>query len=956
MPLEEELSLSIEAALSNLGQLDDVLSATVDKFASGLADATGNLTITPTADTDTLAQAVEDALVGAAAASTLVPDVDASSITSAVDEAVSAASPTVEVATDVDENAISAGIDAAAASASPVVEAVVDEESITSAVEDAVAAAAPSLPEIDPGGRNEGELGRIGAAAGFLEGKFAGAAEELPLVGAAIGRVTGSLEALGPAGAAVGGVIAATVGIIAEGVHSYESLTAQVRLFRDASGATTEEASRTVVALNELGLSPQRVALGLARMGSQLQSGKSDLEQFGIGIAHSKDGTVDLNGTFRNMLDTLSELPASAERNQVVFDTFGRRIGLGLLPVLDLGKEKLDELFKLADKRHEVFTDSDLRKAQEFSIEVRGLKENFEALTIQVAKPVVPVLTNIFAGVGTVLNDIGGAVSTVGGVVSGGLDLVTGHSKEASHFLGTVLKVAAVSAVSVLNPAAGAALGVGIALEELGKHSHNSAGALKEVEDAVKKVHDTFSLTKKEIGDVKSVQTAYTDSLTETDQVMGQSLVTHGAFSSKALLLADALSTDKNGVTDYGKALSLLDPIAARAAELQIRIATGLEGAHEGFDKAAVTADQFRRALAENLDTLLASESAASSYASAVGSLKATVAEAAAIGAANLSVGNVITAVNDRVVVAQNRKAEADTRVTHTAAEAAQKLLDQAAANDALSRANAQESSVRTGTTEAAQKYADVQQKLKDNVDAAVASAEKQVEADVRGSGGTITAAAARERLILKLDTLKKTYPELTAEIDKHIKRLEEIPESEITNILADTEPAKAELDALNQIIALLTGVAKKFGVDVSPDDATPKLNNLNAYVIHDKLVKVDVAMPTASQLNAQLDQIGPLKPIVIHGQVVDLSSSGQLPPPHMAGGTFKAFEPIMVGEAGPEAVVFGQPGTVIPNNQLGKFNGGGTTTNNITVNEVANDPQATAFAVSARLGMDSQR
>jgi hypothetical protein len=42
-------------------------------------------------------------------------------------------------------------------------------------------------------------------------------------------------------------------------------------------------------------------------------------------------------------------------------------------------------------------------------------------------------------------------------------------------------------------------------------------------------------------------------------------------------------------------------------------------------------------------------------------------------------------------------------------------------------------------------------------------------------------------------------------------------------------------------------------------------------------------------------------------------------------GGPFTAFQPMIVGEAGPEAVMFNRPGSIIPNHELGGIGGGGT-------------------------------
>lgn len=70
-------------------------------------------------------------------------------------------------------------------------------------------------------------------------------------------------------------------------------------------------------------------------------------------------------------------------------------------------------------------------------------------------------------------------------------------------------------------------------------------------------------------------------------------------------------------------------------------------------------------------------------------------------------------------------------------------------------------------------------------------------------------------------------------------------------------------------------------------------------------------------------------------------------------GGRFKKGEFALVGEAGPEIVRFPANAEVIPNDRSRKMLGGNV---NITVNEVAQDPRATAQAVAARLGFRAVR
>jgi hypothetical protein len=56
-----------------------------------------------------------------------------------------------------------------------------------------------------------------------------------------------------------------------------------------------------------------------------------------------------------------------------------------------------------------------------------------------------------------------------------------------------------------------------------------------------------------------------------------------------------------------------------------------------------------------------------------------------------------------------------------------------------------------------------------------------------------------------------------------------------------------------------------------------------------------------------------------------------------------------LVGEEGPELVIFDRPGTIVPAAETAAILGAGTT-QNIVINEVS-DPRTTAEAVAQRIG-----
>ncbi len=94
--------------------------------------------------------------------------------------------------------------------------------------------------------------------------------------------------------------------------------------------------------------------------------------------------------------------------------------------------------------------------------------------------------------------------------------------------------------------------------------------------------------------------------------------------------------------------------------------------------------------------------------------------------------------------------------------------------------------------------------------------------------------------------------------------------------------------------------------------------------------------------VESRLNQIARNRIVSISGQVVGSGLRNELEG-RAAGGPVTAGTPYLVGERGPEIVVPGRSGTVIPNNRIGVGGGGGGMVINITTGA---DPQAVIAAI----------
>lgn len=194
MALRETLELDLSAALRNLAQLDQALDRSTRNFRSGLAAALDPLSGVRIEDVD--ARAVTVALDSAIEAADLAPEIeaDAEPVTVAIDDAVAAAD--VEIPIEAEVGSIADDIEAAVAAADSTVEVDADTSDAVSAIDELGASAEQAGDGMSV---LEGATSRAGAAAGVATGDFSGLEGLLDGAGRTVAGVAAGLTAVAAA-------------------------------------------------------------------------------------------------------------------------------------------------------------------------------------------------------------------------------------------------------------------------------------------------------------------------------------------------------------------------------------------------------------------------------------------------------------------------------------------------------------------------------------------------------------------------------------------------------------------------------------------------------------------------------------------------------------------------------------------------------------------------------------
>jgi hypothetical protein len=429
-----------------------------------------------------------------------------------------------------------------------------------------------------------------------------GAAEKMSLSQRASGALGSEFGKLTSAAVAAGGIAAAGLAVD-KVVSAFADATGQVRSFQRVSGATAEDSSRLVAAFHVLGVDSDSAGTAMFRLAHNLDGSKDALSKYGVEIARSKGGSIDLTNTLLNVADAVSKVGPGAQADAIAFAAFGRQ-ATTLLPVLLRGRDGLKELFDAAQAHGEVFNQDDLDKGKAFSLATKDLGQAVQGLEIQLGEGLVPALTSATKGLDgfiTSANKATGPIGGIGGAVEGvlkagqgfapiqsildalhgdfgkiagdlpilgtGIDLVHGHFRQA---LGSIIPLLgehkkstkdAADATGDLADAAKGAAGATAAEDAATKAAQKAIDDFTKATDDAAKAHDNLDKAHRSVTTAQRGESQAREDLNKLQQ--------QGAVDANAVAQAE------KGVASAAKATSDAQKAEAQAAQ---RVADAQQG------------------------------------------------------------------------------------------------------------------------------------------------------------------------------------------------------------------------------------------------------------------------------------------------------------------------------------------------------------------------------------------
>ena len=225
---------------------------------------------------------------------------------------------------------------------------------------------------------------------------------------------------------AVGFATAAATAIgafVVKSVMGFQELALAAGKFSDATGLSSEQASRFIEVAGDIGIEAATVEKSIGFMNKTLGNSPELFRELGIQVEYASNGATDINGTFLNVIDRLNKIEDPAARAAAGTKLLGRS-WMELSELVAMGATDLSAaLASVSDAK--VIDQAEVQQARELRDQIDELKDSFEDFANSVGGSVIPVLTDLF----DVGNQVIGALNKIPFK-----DQLTGFLKDSAEF------------------------------------------------------------------------------------------------------------------------------------------------------------------------------------------------------------------------------------------------------------------------------------------------------------------------------------------------------------------------------------------------------------------------------------------------------------------------------------------------------------------------------------------
>jgi len=208
-------------------------------------------------------------------------------------------------------------------------------------------------------------------------------------------------------------------------------LGVKIGTLADATGLSTEAASRWIEVSDDMGIGADTMAGLIEKMTKNLGGSPEKFEALGISMQYAKDGTADMNATLINAIDRIQRITDPTKRAKAAADLFGKSWADASELIGMSSKEIAKRLGDVGDAK--VFSQVEVDESRQFRDSMADLGDTLGDLVITIGKDLVPVLAGLAGGakdasgvLGTITDDSAAARVGLGALTLGASEAVRG--------------------------------------------------------------------------------------------------------------------------------------------------------------------------------------------------------------------------------------------------------------------------------------------------------------------------------------------------------------------------------------------------------------------------------------------------------------------------------------------------------------------------------------------------
>lgn len=197
-----------------------------------------------------------------------------------------------------------------------------------------------------------------------------------------------SIKANSAAAAVAAGT--ALVAIGTKGVQAFEDTAIAAGKMADATGLSTDAASRWLEIADDVGVSGETITTSFVKLNKELAGGSATADKYGIALQHTADGAVDVNATMLEAIKAVSAIRDPTERAAAAQTLFGKSYKDAAELLLN-GSAKVKQALQGVGSA-QVISDKELEKARKFRATMDNLSDAGQSLAINLGSVLIPAI------------------------------------------------------------------------------------------------------------------------------------------------------------------------------------------------------------------------------------------------------------------------------------------------------------------------------------------------------------------------------------------------------------------------------------------------------------------------------------------------------------------------------------------------------------------------------------